>query len=398
MPRLVWTLGWVSLLMDISSEMIHGLLPVYLFTVLGASATLIGLIEGIAEATASITKMFSGTLSDWLGRRQLLAAIGYGLSALTKPIFPLASGIGALVIARFLDRIGKGIRGAPRDALITDATPAEIRGAAFGLRQSLDTVGAFVGPLLALGIMAATANSFRTVFWIAVIPAFASFALVAFAVRDVPRAPVSDAAVTAKSAAPFRLASAKQLPGAYWLVVALGMLLTIARISEAFLLLRAQQLGLAVALSPLVLIAMNIVYAAGAYPIGLLGDSFSKRGLLIAGSIVLIASELLLSQANGLALAGAGVILWGLHMALTQGLLAALVADTAPAALRGTAFGLFNLLTGLAMLAAGVVAGRLWDAYSSRVTFLVGAALAGLVCFGLLAIRPNSTHTTRLAH
>ena len=377
--------------MDVSSEMIHGLLPVYLFTVLGASATTIGLIEGIAEATASITKVFSGGLSDWLQRRQLLVAIGYGLSALTKPIFPLAASIDWLVSARFLDRVGKGIRGAPRDALIADVTPAAIRSAAFGLRQSLDTVGAFVGPLLALVLMAATANNFRLVFWVAVVPAFASFGLVIFAVRDAPRSDTGRNSARGKPRAPLQISRLRNLPRVYWLVVALACVLSIARISDAFLILRAKQLGLALAFSPLVLVALNVVYSLGAYPLGRLGDKVSKRGLLVAGGIVLVASELLLAQAQGLAVVAGGVVLWGLHLALTQGLLAALVAATAPEALRGTAFGVFNLITGLAMLLAGIGAGVLWDAYSSQVMFLAGATLAALATIGMLTVRIPSS-------
>jgi MFS family permease len=376
-PRGVWVLGLVSLFMDISSEMIHALLPVYLVTVLGASMVAVGFIEGIAEATAMIVKIFSGALSDWLGKRKWLAALGYGLAAFTKPIFPLATGLGWIVTARFVDRIGKGIRGAPRDALIADLTPAPIRGAAFGLRQSLDTVGAFVGPLAAIGLMALTFDNFRLVFWIAVIPAFISLALIVFAVKEPER---HEAAANGTR---LRLADAKRLSLAFWLVVGFASVLTLARFSEAFLILRAQDLGMPVALVPVVLVVMNIVYAFSAYPAGAASDRFGRSGVLLIGIATLIAADLVLAAAGSVAVVLIGVALWGLHMGLTQGLLATLVADTAPADLRGTAFGIFNCAGGLALLVASVMAGLLWDWFGPAATFMAGAIVSAIALSGL---------------
>jgi MFS family permease len=383
-PRGVWVLGFVSMLMDISSEMIHALLPVYLVVALGTSALTVGVIEGIAEATASITKVFSGALSDWLGKRKLLAAIGYGLAAFTKPIFPLAPSVSWLVAARFVDRVGKGIRGAPRDALVADLAPPALRGAAFGLRQSLDTVGAFLGPLLAIGLMWATADAFQTVFWFAVIPAFMAFALIMFGVRD-PATGTHDRPLRA----PLHRSELARLGARYWAVVALGTVFTLARFSEAFLVLRAQEAGLPLMWVPAVLVLMNVVYAAGAYPAGALSDRIDRTTLLAAGLLVLIGADIALALLPGLAGVFTGVALWGLHMALTQGLLAALVADTAPAPLRGTAFGFFNLLSGIALLAASVIAGALWDRVGSAGTFAAGAVFASLALLGLLALRPR---------
>ncbi|MCP3471838.1 MFS transporter [Bradyrhizobium sp. CCGUVB1N3] len=380
-PRGVWVLGFVSLLMDVSSEMIHALLPVYLVTVLGTSTMTVGIIEGIAEATASITKIFSGALSDWLGRRKLLAALGYGLAACTKPLFPLAPSAGWLVAARFIDRIGKGIRGAPRDALIADIAPAHLRGASFGLRQSLDTIGAFVGPLAAIGLMWWTANNFTAVFWVAVLPAFLSFALIAFAVSE----PEPDGA-RAPSRNPLNTAAMRQLGAAYWCVVAVGVVFTLARFSEAFLILRAQNIGLNAMWVPAVLVLMNIVYALSAYPAGALSDRINRTGLLALGLVFLAAADLALALLPSLAGLALGVVLWGLHMGLTQGLFAALVADTAPPSLRGTAFGYFNLFTGLATLAASILAGALWDAYGPAGSFLAGLGFALISLAGLLAI------------
>nr|WP_291602163.1 MFS transporter [Bradyrhizobium sp.] len=374
-------LGFVSLLMDVSSEMIHALLPVYLVTVLGTSTITVGFIEGTAEATASITKIFSGALSDWLGRRKLLAAIGYGLAACTKPMFPLAPSASWLVAARFIDRVGKGIRGAPRDALVADIAPAELRGASFGLRQSLDTVGAFLGPLLAIVLMWWTSDDFRAVFWVAVLPAFLSFALIVFAVRE-PEHRQDGREVTN----PLALAAIRQLGQAYWRVVIVGIVFTLARFSEAFLILRAQNVGLHTMWVPAVLVLMNIVYSMSAYPAGVLSDRFNRKGLLPVGLFFLAAADLALALMPNLVGVALGVILWGLHMGFTQGLFATLVADTAPPALRGTAYGYFNLFTGLAMLAASILAGALWDAFGPAATFLVGLGFALLSLVGLLAI------------
>ena len=370
-PRGVWILGFVSLLMDISSEMIHALLPLYLTVGLGASALVVGFIEGIAEATALIVKMFSGAISDRLRHRKWITAAGYGLGALSKPLFAIATGAGLVFTARFIDRIGKGIRGAPRDALIADLTPKAIRGAAYGLRQSLDTIGAFAGPLLAMALMLAWDDDFRAVFWVAVIPGALSFALIAFAVREPARA------TTPQEHGPrFDRATMRSLGRVFWSVTLLGGLLTLARFSEAFLILRAQNLGLAVALAPLVLVGMSGVFALVAYPAGRLADRVSARGLLIAGIAALVASDLVLASASGMGALAAGVALWGLHMGLTQGLLAALVAKAAPAALRGTAFGIFNRASGVAMLAASALAGALWHYVGPAATFLAGASLA----------------------
>ena len=387
-PAGVWALGFVSLLMDVSSEMIHALLPIYLVTVLGASALTVGVIEGIAEATALITKVFSGALSDWLGKRKFLAALGYGLAAFTKPIFPLAPTVGWLVAARFIDRIGKGIRGAPRDALVADLSPAHLRGASFGLRQSLDTVGAFLGPLFAIGLMLLTVNNFTLVFWVAVVPAFLSLFLILFAVRE-PERPAGLRHVKN----PVSRTEVRLLGSAYWWVVAVGTVFTLARFSEAFLLLKAQSVGLAVALVPAVFVLMNIVYALAAYPAGVLSDRIDRSTVLVVGFVFLIAADLVLALAHNIAGVAVGIVAWGLHMGLTQGLLATLVADTAPAELRGTAFGVFNLAGGAAVLAASVIAGVLWDAAGPRATFLAGAAFTAVALVGLLLIRDRLPKT-----
>jgi MFS family permease len=378
-PAGVWTLGFVSLLMDVSSEMIHALLPLYLVSVLGTSVLTVGVIEGIAEATTSIVKIFSGAVSDRLGERKLIAAAGYGLAALTKPVFPLATSIAWIVLARLVDRVGKGIRGAPRDALIADLSAADLRGAAFGLRQSLDTVGAAIGPLLAIVLMAMTASNFIAVFWLAVIPAFMSFALIALFVHE----PAQRAAAPVRS--PLSPVQLQRLGRAYWLVVAVATVFTLARFSEAFLLLRAQSVGVALALVPTVMLVMNVVYALAAWPAGVLSDRMGRYGVLAAGFSVLVLADLALAFGSDLATVTIASALWGLHMGMTQGLLASLVADTAPADLRGTAFGMFNLITGVATLAASIVAGALWDSIGPVGTFMAGAVFA-VMALGLVPL------------
>jgi MFS family permease len=378
LPASIWALGGVSLLMDVSSELIHSLLPVFMVVGLGASAGLVGWVEGIAEATAMVVKVFSGALSDAWGRRKPFALLGYGLGAASKPLFALAGGVGWVLAARFIDRIGKGLRGAPRDALIADLTPPAMRGAAYGLRQSLDTVGAFLGPVLAIVLMVAFDDDFRTVFWFAVIPGALAVLLLALGVREPERPP---AAVIER---PWRREAMARLPRAYWTTVAVGAVFTLARFSEAFLLLRAQQAGLALAWTPLVLIGMNVVFALSAYPFGTLADRIDHRHLLAAGLAVLVAADLLLALGTSAwALAG-GIALWGLHMGMTQGLLATMVAASAPATLRGTAFGVFNLASGVAVLVASVLAGWLWDRYGAPATFLAGAAFAMAALVALL--------------
>jgi MFS family permease len=376
-PRTVWALGFVSLCMDLSSELVHGLLPVFMTAVLGASMLAVGVVEGIAEATASIVKVFSGVLSDRLGRRKPLVVLGYALAAASKPLFPLAGSVPLVLVARFMDRVGKGIRGAPRDALIADVTPAEVRGAAYGLRQALDTVGAVLGPLAAIGLMILLASDIRAVLWVAVVPAIIAVVVLVLFVREPP-----SAAVTASNP----LSGIGELNTRYWIVVVIGAVFTLARFSEAFLVLRAQDLGMALAMVPIVLVVMNLAYTAIAYQAGLAADKGYRNQLLVWGLIALIAADLVIASFASLAALFAGVVLWGAHMGLTQGLLLALVADTAPAPLRGTAFGMFHVVSGVALLAASVLAGWLWSEYGAVATFYAGAAftataLAGLVTY-----------------
>jgi MFS family permease len=383
-PRSVVALGFVSLFMDISSEIIHSLLPVFLVAVLGASALSVGFIEGIAEAASQVTKLFAGAISDWIGKRKPLVLAGYGLSALTKPLFPLASGVGIVVAARFIDRIGKGIRGAPRDALIGDVTPVELRGTAFGLRQAMDTVGAFIGPLLAMLLMAASNDNFRLVFWVAVLPAIIAVLLILGVQEpDVPRA-------AERRPFPIQRAELGRLDGAYWWLVGVVSILTFGRFSEAFLLLAAEHVGLAIALIPGVLVVMNVVYAASAYPFGRLSDFISRRLLLALGVGFLIAADVILATAGTPWQVAAGVVLWGLHMGATQGLFSTLVVDAAPADLRGTALGMFNLITGAALLVASVLAGWLWTAFGPAATFIAGGTFAGIALIGMLSWQNDS--------
>jgi MFS family permease len=381
-PMSIWALGLVSMFMDISSEMIHGLLPLFLVGPLGASAFVVGLIEGLAESTALIVKVFSGALSDYLGKRKALAVFGYSLGALTKPLFAIAPTAGIVFMARMLDRVGKGVRGAPRDALVADLAPAEIRGAAFGLRQSLDTVGAFLGPLLAVGLMLLWANDFRAVFWVAVVPGLLAVLLLLVGVRE------PEGHRGAKRSNPIRRENLRRLSGAYWWVVGIGAVFTLARFSEAFLVLRARQGGIPVAYVPLVMVAMNLVYAGSAYPFGKLSDRMNHGRLLTLGLIVLIAADLVLAANDHWLTVVAGVCLWGAHMGITQGLFATMIADTAPVDLRGTAYGFFNLVSGIAMLLASAAAGLLWTRLGAPFTFYAGATFAALAVVGLVLFDP----------
>jgi MFS family permease len=375
-------MGFGSLFMDVSSEMIHSLLPIFMVTVLGASMVTVGVIEGIAEATAAILKVFSGTLSDYLGKRKFLLILGYGLAACSKPIFPLAASIGWVFTARFVDRIGKGVRGAPRDALVADIAPAQLRGAAYGLRQALDSVGALLGPLLAVVFMIWLADDIRAVMWMAVVPAFIAVALLLIYVREPESAHASG-----QLKAPLTLADTRRLPLRYWLIVLLGAVFTLARFSEAFLVLRAQDVGLALGYVPVVMVVMNLFFAAAAYPAGVAADRFRARNLFVIGLALLIAADVVLAIAAGALAVFAGAALWGLHMALTQGLLSKLVADTVPAQLRGTGFGIFNLIGGVALLLASVIAGALWSTIGPAATFLAGAGFATVAAIGIVTGR-----------
>ncbi len=373
-PRTVWALGLVSLFMDVSSELVHSLLPA-LFVTMGIGMGVVGLIEGAAEATASMTKLLSGSLSDRLGKRKALAVIGYGLATASKFLFPLAQSAEVLFSARFIDRIGKGIRGAPRDALIADVTPRSIRGAAYGLRQALDSAGAFAGPLLAIALMAYFSNDITPVLWVAVIPALVCMMLLVFGVQepDVIQVAKKDRGASRPI---FQRTELAELGGAFWFIVLIGALFALARFSAAFLALRAIDLGLPIGWSPLVLVLMSAVYSLSSYPAGRLADRIDRRVLLALGLLLLIVAQVVLASASGYAIAMIGVALWGAHMGFTKGVLSALVADEAPGHLRGTAFGLFSFVDGIALLIASAAAGILWQMLSPEITFFAGAIFA----------------------
>jgi MFS family permease len=381
-PRTVWTLGFVSLFMDLSSELVHSLLPVFLVSTLGASVMTVGLIEGVSEAATLVAKVFSGALSDFFRRRKGLILLGYGMAVLTKPLFPLAMSAETVFAARFLDRIGKGIRGAPRDALVADVAPPAIRGACFGLRQSMDTVGAFLGPLLAILMMFLLANDIRQVLWFAVLPAFVTVLLIVFGIED----PKNESSRN-RFHSPIRRDALRRFSGEYWWIVAIGAIFALARFSEAFLILRAQQVGFSVAWVPLVMVVMSMIYSLSAYPAGILSDRMNRRSVLATGLLLLMLADLLLAWANSPVIVLLGVALWGLHMGLTQGIFAAMIADVTPPELKGTAFGLFNLASGLFMLLASAIAGGVWDRHGAAMTFYAGAAFSVAAFVMLISLR-----------
>ncbi|MDD5395451.1 MAG: MFS transporter [Thiothrix sp.] len=379
LPRTVWMLGLVSLFMDMSSEFIHAVLPIYLTTTLGLSVFTVGMVEGIAEATASIMKVFSGVISDRFRKRKALVLTGYGLAALTKPIFPLANSAAEVVLARFIDRIGKGIRGAPRDALVADVTPPDLLHVAYGLRQSLDTVGAFAGPLLAMLMLYGYSHDLRLVMWVATIPALVCVALIWWGVDEPESPPTTGHKPT------LHWQDARKLPAAYWLLLLLVGVFTLARMTDALLVLRAQANGLALVWIPLVLVVYSLIYALSAYPAGVLVSRFGQNALLLMGMLALALAQLALAASHTAGMAfWSGIVLWGLHMGLTQGLLSARVAQLAPKELRGTSFGLFHLVTGVMQLLAGAGFGWLWMAYSPQVVFTT-AMLISLLSLLLIA-------------
>ena len=370
-PRTVWILGLVSLLMDISSEMVQTLLPFYLVSGLGASAVIVGFIEGLSVAIATTTKLFAGIIADWTRNRKMLAVVGYGLGAISKLVFPIASSIDWIITAKAVDRVGKGLRGTPRDALVADVTPPEIRGAAFGLRKSLDTVGGFVGPLAAIGLMFALNGNVLAIFWIAIIPAFLSVLVLLLGVREPEQPP-------RKAGSTLRTGDILRLNASTWIVIVAASILTFVRFSEAFLLLKSQEAGFEPAWIPVTMVIMHAVYGLTAYPTGRLSDTIGRTGLLAAGLVVLVAAYAVLAFASSIPVFLIGIVLWGLHMGLSQGLLATLIADSAPPDLKGTAFGVFNLITGAVVLIGNVLAGLLWDIYGSFGTFIAGASLSAV--------------------
>jgi MFS family permease len=388
-PRTVWMLGFVSLFMDMSSELVHSILPVFLVSTLGASVLSVGVIEGVAEAAALVAKVFSGTMSDYFRNRKGLLLLGYGMAALTKPLFPLAASAETVFVARFLDRIGKGIRGAPRDALVADVAPPAIRGACFGLRQSMDTVGAVLGPFLAMVMMFWFASDIRLALWVAVVPACVTVLLILFGVEE-PMASRHGLRL------PIRMDALSRFSGEYWRIVAIGAVFTLARFSEAFLVLRAQQAGFAVKWVPLVMIVMSLTYSLSAYPAGILSDRINRRHLLAAGIVLLIGADLVLAWAGSPSIVFVGVALWGLHMGCTQGVLVAMIAEVTPLELKGTAFGLFNLASGLFLLLASVIAGGLWEAYGPSTTFGLGAVISLSALVMLVSLAPSETEAKRI--
>lgn len=382
LPPGIWVLGVVSMLMDLSSELVLSLLPVFMTTVLGAGMISVGVIEGLAEASASVMKVLSGFWSDHVRRRKPITLAGYGLSALTKPLFPLSGSVGMVFFARFTDRVGKGIRGAPRDALVAELVPAGMRGAAYGLRQALDSAGAFLGPLFAVLLMPLFSNDIRMVLWAATVPAVLCVLLLALGLREPAASGEKEA-----GPAPAGIESYARLSASFWFVVIIGALFTMARFSDAFLVLKALHAGLPVGYVPLVMVVMNLVYSGVSYPAGIMADRFGSRRQLASGIALLLTANLILSAASRPLAVMAGVIFWGAHLGFTQGILSKLVADSAPSEMLGTAFGVFNLASGIAVLLSSLIAGTLWQLLGAQYTFFAGALFALLAGAGLALFR-----------
>jgi len=372
-PQNVWVLGIVSLLMDLSSEMILSILPIFLVTGLGVSVLTLGLIEGFAEGAASVIKAFSGMLSDYLKKRKILIVIGYGLSTLTKPFFALASTATWIFTARLVDRLGKGIRGAPRDSLIADSTSTKIRGAAYSLRQSLDTLGALLGPIIAIIILYLTTNNFRFVLWFAVIPAVLCIVVLIFGVKE-----TALKKTVLKKKSYFLFKNFLKITPVIWLFFLTVFILNLGHFSEAFLLLRSQEIGLKVSFIPIVFVVMNVAYAIVAVPFGHLADKIGFFIPIVCGFLILVLSNIILALTNGIEWMFAGIIFWGIHLGMTQGLLLAIVAQLSPLELRGTSFGLLHSITGAALFVASLIAGYLWQYYNSGLIFIVSAVITSV--------------------
>ncbi len=375
--RNVWILGLVSLFTDFGTKAIQSILPLFLVSVLGANVSIIGLIEGIAESTASILKLFSGALSDYWGRRKELAILGYGLSTAIIPLFALANSPLWVLVARFGDRLGKGIRVAPRNALVADVTPIEQRGAAYGLRQTLDTIGAFSGPLVATIILLISGQNFRLVFWVALVSGIISVCLLVKGIRETPSS-------KEKRSKLIQWDTFQQLGRNYWVLVLAATLFNLGHFSDAFLLLKAQHIGIANAWIPLSMIVMNFSYMLSAYPLGLLSDRMGRKQLLVVAfwlfSLVYLGFAWVQQpqQIWGL------FALYGVYLGMSQGILLALVADVTPSELRGTGFGVINLVIGIILLPANLLAGFVWETANPQIPFLLGSFLAILASFILL--------------
>jgi len=380
-------LGLVSLLTATSSAMVYGLLPVFLVKVLGASIGIVGVMEGLAEASNSAMRLLSGITSDWIGRRKPVVAFGYLLSAANKLVFPMAESVSIVFVARLVDRFGKGVRDAPRDALISDLTPSHIRGSGFGLRTALYTMGFVLGPLAAIGLMVASGDNFRLVFAIAVAPAFAAVGILLFAIGEDPAQSSREARFR------IRLSHLSRLPAAFWWSISVASLLSLARYSPAFLVLKASDVGIDPAFVPLILVFTHTVFSAAAYPFGALADRVDHRLQLALAVAVLLAADLVLAAGGTMVTAFLGASLWGLQMGVSEGLLSASVANAAPDDLRGTAFGIYQLAFGLAAFGASGTAGALWSIGGPPLAFGVSACVAAGVV-PVLAFRPKANPTT----
>lgn len=380
-PRTIWALGTVSLLMDISTELIHSLLPIFMVSVLGANLTYVGIIEGIAESTALMTKMFSGTISDFLNKRKILVGLGYGLSAITKPLFPLANSLSIVLFARFFDRIGKGIRDAPRDALISDLAPYKGRGASFGLRQALDSMGAVIGPLMAMLFIYIFSGNIRYVFWIATIPAILAVLVLIFGVTEPEK---NSLQIQHPKEWVLYWYKIRHLNKAFWYLLFIGGVLALARFSEAFLILKANSVGVSLAWLPSIMIVMNIAFASSSFPAGALSDVIGRQAILSSSILLLFMAEIILGFSSTIWMTMIGVIIWGLHMGLSQGLLAAMVADSTPEHLRGFAYGIFYFVCGIATLFSSIIAGMIGDRWGIPFLFYFASVFSTIAILALL--------------
>jgi len=387
--RNVFVLSLVSLCTDVSSEMIYPLVPLFLTGVLGAPATVVGLIEGLAEATANVLKLVSGRVTDRRGGRRAWVFAGYGLSALAKPLLALATIWPLVLLARLVDRVGKGTRGTPRDALIAASSDPARRGRAFGFHRSVDTVGAVIGPLAGVGLLAVTGQNFRLVFLLAALPAIIGVSLIG-RVRE-PALPVAPVATGGAQPPAFTYRTA---PRPYRTFLGIGLLFALGNSSDTFLILRAHNLGLGTLATVLAYAVYNLVYATVGWPAGILSDRLGRRGILVAGFALFALVYGGMGVATGALVVWPLFALYGLYIALTDGVTKAYITDLVPATQRGGALGLYAATTGFMALVSSVLAGLLWDHVSPAAPFYLGGitALGAAVAVGLLRPRRPAAH------
>lgn len=365
--------------MKISSVIVFTLSPLFMTQVLGASIFAVGILEGILEVITLLARIFSGIISDYIHKRKSIIVVGYIFALISRPFLALATRMEDVFLGRAFDRIGNGLDATPRDALVGDLAPPQIKGACYGLRESLSRAGSFAGALLVMALLWLTEGNFSLVFWIGSIPTVLALMVLVIFVKDSPNQQAQHKKPTHK----FKLKDLKKLPLPFWLILLLSGLFMLSNFSGAFLILRAEQTGLDLHLTSLVMIIQNLATAGTAYPVGYLSDKMGRRSMMGVGIVLIVCSDLLLAWGGSLYTILGGVLLWGAEIGITQSILAVFLADTCPQDLRGTGFGLFHFINGCCLLLANVFAGWIWHDVNPSAMFLASAVMASCSAFVL---------------